>query len=109
MQKEKVSLAFTIVPFKVLQVIEILFCLAESFEYILVLKVESCSSTTGGGVVSWIALVSSLGVAFPSWLVFVEFVLFSLELLFLLEFSVLFSEVLSVLFAELSVDVLLAS
>lgn len=45
MQKEKVSLFFTIVPFNVLQVIWTLFCLLLSFEYILVEKLEIVFST----------------------------------------------------------------
>ena len=43
-QKEKVEPFLTVVPFKVLQVILMLFCLAESLEYIFVEKVAISSS-----------------------------------------------------------------
>ena len=65
-QNEKVSPFFTMVLFKVLQVIEILFWRAESLEYILVEKVAICSSFVwgaGAGAVSLFSCAVSLLVA----------------------------------------------
>ena len=49
LQKEKVLPFSTVVSFKLEQVIEILFCLSESFVYILVVKLAISTSATGAG------------------------------------------------------------